>query len=271
MKQAKNIIGICTICFVLASCSNYDKLLNSNDYDAKYAAAMHYYENNSYTKAIQLFENLTLHYRGKENAEEIAWYYAQSLYKEKDYFSAGYQFQRFARQFPYSERAEEANYLSAYCKYIDSPGYTLDQARTHEAIEEMEAFAERWPRSPHIPEVNRYLDEMRNKLMKKEYEIAYGYYFIEEYHAAYEQFKRFNSLYPEYANREDAMYYQLEAGYRYAIGSREDKQRERLQLVLGDFEKFSSSFADSKRLADAQNIYTKARAALTDLDNPKND
>lgn len=254
------------MCLLLVSCSSYDKLLNGNDNDAKYEAAMRYYNNNSWTKAIQLFENLTLYYRGKENAEDIAWYYGQSLYNEKDYYTAGYQFKRFVRQFPYSPRVEEAAWLSAYCKYQDSPVYTLDQSKTREAVEEMEMFAERWPRSLHMPEVNRCLDEMRAKLMKKDYEIAYGYYYIEEYHAAYEQFKLFLNLYPESSQREDAMYYQLRSGYLYAIGSREDKQRERLQQVTGDFEKFSSSFANSKYLSDAQAIYTKARAALTDLE-----
>ena len=266
MNKAKITLGICAICFALASCTGFNKLLNSNDYEAKYQAAMDYYNNNSYSKAIQLFENLTLHYRGKENAEEIAWYYAQALYKEKDYYTAGYQFKRFTRQFPYSERNEEAAFLSAYCKYMESPAYSLDQKQTREAIEEFETFAERWPRSPHMPEVNNYLDEMRVKLMKKDFEIAYGYYYIEEYRAAYEQFKQFLNLYPEAPTREEAMYYQLESGYLYAIGSREDKQKERLQQVLNDFEKFSSSFADSKRLGAAQNLYSKARAALTDLE-----
>jgi outer membrane protein assembly factor BamD len=107
---------------------------------------------------------------------------------------------------------------------------------------------------------------MRAKLMKKDFEIAYGYYFTEEYHAAYESFRRFLNLYPESSQRDEAMFYQLDAGYRFAINSREDKQRERLQLVVNDFEKFSSSFAGSKRLAAAQNIYTKARAALTTLE-----
>lgn len=271
MKSAKIFTGICAICLVLASCSNYEKLLNSNDFEGKYQAAMRYYNDNSWSKAIQLFENLTLHYRGKEHAEDIAWYYAQCLYKEKDYITAAYQFQRFARQFPYSQRTEEAAYLSAYCKYKDSPEYSLDQSRTKEAIEEMEAFVERWPRSIYIPELNRCLDEMRSKLMKKEYEIAYGYYFIEEYHAAYESFKSFLNLYPDSEQREDAMFYQLDAGYRYAIDSREDKQRERLQQVLNDFEKFSSCFSNSKHLSTAQAIYTKTRSALTNLEKPKND
>ncbi len=266
MKMMKNIVLMAVTCLVLAGCSSFDKLLNGNDFDAKYEAAMRYYNDNSYSKAIQLFENLTLHYRGRENAENIGWYYAQALYHEKDYYSAGYQFKRFSRQFPYSEHAEEAIFLSAYCKYMQSPSHTLDQSQTREAIADMESFVERYPRSNHIPEVNRYLDELREKLIKKDYEIAYGYYFIEEYSAAYESFRNFLNLYPEAPQREDAMYYQLEAGYRYAIGSREEKQRERLQHVVNDFERFSSSFAGSKRLAAAQQIYTKARAALTNLE-----
>lgn len=269
MKQAKFFALIGAMCLLLASCNGYEKLLNSNDYEAKYEAAMRYYNDNSYSRAIQLFENLTLHYRGREHAEEIAWCYAQSLLKEKDYYTAGYQFRRFASQFPYSERAEEALFQSAYCKYISAPPYSLDQKRTREAIEDMEMFAERWPRSVHIPDVNRYLDEMRGKLMRKDYEIAYGYYFTEEYHAAYESFGRFLNLYPESELREEAMFYQLNAGYRYAIGSREDKQRERLQAVLNDFERFSTGFAASKHIAEAQSIYTKARAALTDLERGK--
>lgn len=262
MKSAKNILWIAAVCLLSVGCNGYNKLLNSNDYEAKYAAAMKYYNENSFSRAAQLFENLTLYYRGKENAENIAWYYAMSLLNEKDYYTAAYQFKRVARQFPYSERLEEASFYSAYCKYMDAPEYNLDQSQTKEAIEEFEAFVERWPRSTRIPEVNNCLDELRKKLIRKDYEIAYGYYFIEEYHAAYESFKRFLSLYPEAAMREEAMYYMLESSYRYAINSREDKMYERLQQVVNDFDKFSSSFSDSKYLASAQEIYSKTREAM---------
>lgn len=269
MNKVKIAIVIVAIGLLSAACNGYEKLLKSNDFDAKYAAAMKYYNENSYSKAIQLFENLTLHYRGRENAENIAWYYAQALLKEKDYYMAGYQFKRFARQFPYSEKLEEAVFQSAYCKYIDSPVYSLDQSRTREAIEEFEVFVERWPRSTHIPEVNQYLDEMREKLMKKDYEIAYGYYFIEEYHAAYESLKNFINLYPEAPMREDAMFYMLRSGYLYAINSRVEKRRERLQQVSGDFDRFSGTFRDSKYMAEAQDIYTRTRAALAELESSK--
>ena len=101
---------------LLTGCDGYNKLVSSNDFDAKYKAAVKYYENRNYTKAIQLFENLIMHYHGKENAENIAWYYAQSLMAEKDYYSASYQFKNYFKRFPYSERAEEALYQAAECK-----------------------------------------------------------------------------------------------------------------------------------------------------------
>ena len=269
MKKWWSITTILLTVVLLAGCSNYGKLLKSNDYDAKYAAAMRYYENNSYSKAIQLFENLNLHYRGKENAENIAWYYAQALMKEKDYYTAGYQFQRFTRQYPYSEHAEEAAYLSAICKYQESSPYTLDQTSTKDAIKALEHFAERYPRSIHVPEVNSYLDELREKLLKKEYEIAMGYYKIEAYHAAYISLQTFINQYPESAYREDAMFYMLSAGYEYAANSTEEKIKERMQRVVNDFEKFSTSFSNSSYLSQAQDIYTKSKAALAKMEKNK--
>ncbi len=266
MKKTKNILKIAAICLLLASCNGHNKLLNSNDFDAKYTAAMRYYNEGRYTRATQLFENLTMYYRGKDNAENIGWYYGMSLLKEKDYYMAGYQFKRFAKQFPYSDKLEDAIYYSAYCKYMDSPDYNLDQKQTKEAIEEFELFAERYPRSTRIPEVNSYLDELRKKLVRKDYEIAYGYYFIEEYHAAYESFKQFLSNYPEATIREDAMYYMLESSFRYTSNSREDKMYERLQQVINDFDKFSSSFSNSKYITAAQDIYTKTRALMAEIE-----
>ena len=65
------------------------------------------------------------------------------------------------------------------------------------------------------------------------------------------------------------MYYMLESSFRYAINSREDKMYERLQQVVNDFDKFSSSFSNSKYIASAQDIYTKTRAAMAQLENNK--
>ena len=77
------------LCIVLAilgvSCSSsHNKLLKSNDQDAKFEAAMKAYERKDYFHANQLFENLLLYSRGRETAEKVNFYYGMSLMGSKD-------------------------------------------------------------------------------------------------------------------------------------------------------------------------------------------
>ncbi len=250
----------------LSACNSNEKLLKSNDYEAKYAAAIKYYEQGSYMRANQLFENLQLHYRNREMAENVTWYYAQSLMKQKDFYAASYQLVNFVRRYPYSEHAEEAAFQAAYCQYRESPEYSLDQELTHSAIKSLESFSEHYPNSVYMPQVNQYLDELRNKLMRKDYEIAIGYYNIEQYHAAYIALNEFLNKYPESPQREEAMFYILRSGFEFGMGSREDKVKERLSLVVNDFDRFVTTFKDSKHISQAQKIYTTTKATLAEIE-----
>lgn len=266
MKIASKISIIVVALALLASCSDYEKLMKGNDFEAKYQTAMNYYNDHNYTKAIQLFENLILHYHGKENAENISWYYAMSLMAEKDYYSAGYQFKTFFKHFPYSDRSEEALFMAATCKFHESPEYYLDQKQTKEAIEAYESYLDRYPSSVHVPEINNNMDILNEKLMHKDYDIAYNYYLTENYHAAYVSLQAFLNNYPDSPYREDAMFYLLSSGYKYGIGSEESKIKERLQQVVNDFDRFATLFQNSKYLAQAQDIYTKSKATIASLE-----
>ncbi len=266
MKRVKFFAYILLTLSALTSCDGYDKLLKGSDYEAKYQAAVNYYNDKSYGKAKSLFENMILYARGKEHAEDVAWYYGQCLLKTGEYYTAAYQFKTFTRRFPYSDHTEEAAYLAAYCKYIDSPVYSLDQTVTKEAITELEEFAANYPQSVHIPEVNGYLDELREKLMTKSFEIAMGYYTVEAYNAAVVALNQFLIDYPDSPNREEAMYTIIKAGYEYAVNSREDKVKERLQQVVNDFDKFINTFSDSKHTAECQDIYTRSKALLATIE-----
>lgn len=266
MKLTSKLTILVVISVVLTSCNGYSKLMKGTDFDAKYQAAMKYYEDKNYTKAIQLYENLIMHYHGKEHAEDICWYYAMCMLHEKDYYSAGYQFKSFFKRFAYSDRAEEALYQAANCKYNESPEYFLDQKLTKEAIQEYESYLDRYPASIHVPEINARIDELNEKLMHKAYDIAYSYYQTENYHAAYASLQSFLNNYPDSPYREDAMFYLLASGYSYGIGSQESKMKERLQQVVNDFDRFATSFKDSKHLAQAQDYYTKAKAAIARLE-----
>ena len=53
MKIASKISIIVVTLALLASCSDYEKLMKGNDFEAKYQTAMNYYNDHNYTKAIQ--------------------------------------------------------------------------------------------------------------------------------------------------------------------------------------------------------------------------
>ena len=267
MKNICHISLIILSIIILGGCSGQEKLLKSTDYEAKFKAAVQYYDEQRYSRARQLFENLSLYYRGSEHSEDISWYYGKCLIEAGYYYNAAYQFKSFTKRFPYRSRAEEAAFLCAYCKYMDSPAYTLDQSITKDAIVELEQFTERYPQSTHIPEANEYLDQLRYKLMQRDYEIAVGYYNTESYRAAVVSLTQFLSNYPDSPRREDAMYYIIKAGYEYAINSREDKMKERLLQVVNNFDKFATTFKQSKHLNECQDIYTKCKAVLATMEN----
>ncbi len=266
MRKITPIIYVCML-LLLGSCtSEHTKLLKSNDHEAKYEAAMKAYEREDYFHANQLFENLLLYARGREKAELVNFYYGKSLLGSGDYFSAGYQFESFVKWFPYSKYAEEALFQAAYCKYLESPVYSLDQTLTKESINNFQAYIDKYPKSERVAEANKLIDQLRNKLIQKEYTNAYNYYKTEAYQAAQTSLKNFLNDYPDNNEfRDNAMYYIVLAGYEYAEKSVEDKQKERYQAVMLDYERYHiyfSNLKDKSKVQKIEKIYQDVKTKL---------
>lgn len=254
MKFKVLVLIIVSFVIISTGCSSkHKKLLNSNNHDAKYEAAIQAYNKKDYFHASQLFENLLMYYRGRDKAEAVNLYYAKSLLGSSDYYSAGYQFQNFVRWFPYSKDAEEALFQAAYCKYLESPDYSLDQALTHESIKEFQTYVEKYPNSPRVSEANKLMDELRTKLIKKEYETAYNYYKTSNFQSAQESLRKFIHHYPDAKYRQEAMYYLVLSGIKFTENSIEDKKKERYYVLKADYEKFKALYPDSPKTINLKN------------------
>ncbi len=264
---------LCLICLavMMASCSstNYNKLLKSTDQDAKYEAAMKAYEMGDYMHSNQLFENLLLYSRGREMSEKVNLYYAKSLLGSKDYYSAGYQFESFVKWFPYSKYAEEALFQAAFCKYLETPEHSLDQTLTYESMQAFQEYIEKYPKSEKVAEANKLIDELREKIIEKDYNNAYNYYKTMQYQAAQVAFKNFLNDYPDLTEkRENAMYYIILSGYEYASNSVESKLKERYESVVLDYERFAVVFSNmksNKRRQELEKIYNDSKTKLESL------
>src|SRR5690606_20283893 len=150
-------------------------------------------------------------YKGKPQAEKLMFMYANSFYMMKDYYSAGYQFERFESQYPKSEKIEEAAFLGAKSFYMRSPIYTKDQTETKQAIEKLQTFINSYSESEYLAQANTLIKELDYKLEKKDFEIAKLYNNIAnfdsaDYEASIKAFDNFLVDYPGTTFREEAMY-----------------------------------------------------------------
>ncbi|MCK9399586.1 MAG: outer membrane protein assembly factor BamD [Bacteroidales bacterium] len=239
---------------VLASCGKHQKLIKSTDNEAKYAAAVDYYEKNDYYRALQLFQQLINFYQGTEKAEKMQFYYAYCYYHQRDYVLASYYFKRFVNNYPRSALAEEAMFMNAYCYFLDSPNSSLDQTNTLTAIKELQLFINLYPNSARVEEANKLIDQLRAKLQRKDLDIANLYLKMRLYEAAISSFKNILKDFPDSEYKEEILFSILKSYYNYASFSISVKQPERYQSALDSYNELVFQFPDTKYLKEAKNM-----------------
>ncbi|MBU1008742.1 MAG: outer membrane protein assembly factor BamD [Bacteroidetes bacterium] len=263
MFQKTAIFSLIVLTLALGSCkSTYQKLLKSTDQDAKYEAAMDYYEKKDYVKALELFDLLQAVYRGTAKGEEVSYRSAYCYYNLKDFIVAGYYFKRHAQTYPLSERAEECMFMNAYCFYLDSPRYSLDQSNTNEAIKELQAFIDMYPRSTRVSEANQLVDNLRAKLEAKDYNIAILFYRMGDFMAAITSFENVLKRFPDTDRREEIYHYMTLAYYEFAEKSIPSKKRERYESAIEAYNNLLFQYPESKYLKDLATVQEKSRLKL---------
>ncbi|QEK51781.1 outer membrane protein assembly factor BamD [Pedobacter aquae] len=239
----------------LSSCkSKFEKLRTSNDVAKKYQEAIKLYNKKDYTKALTLFDDLVQRYRGRSEAEDLYYYYAYTNYQLKDYLSARYHFKTFADTYPSSPKAEECRFMTAYCYYIDSPNFSLDQDNTYKAIESLQLFINIYPRSERVAEASKLILDLRDKLERKSYANAKLFLDIGDYQAAVIAFRNSMKDFPDTKFAEEMEYLIIEAQYLYAKNSREIKQEDRYNEALVEYERFTEKYPSSTYTEKAKKL-----------------
>jgi outer membrane protein assembly factor BamD len=83
MKNYSFLLLLSVLLFV--SCSDYQKLLKSNDPELKYNKAVEYFEKGDFMRATTLFDEVSTYYKGTERSETVLNYIANSYMGQKDY------------------------------------------------------------------------------------------------------------------------------------------------------------------------------------------
>lgn len=254
---------ICTLVLLtLGACTHYERLLNGGDYALKYSTALDLYKKQSYNKASKLFDQVSGVYRGTSKGDSAAYLLAMSHFQMKDYQLGGYNFEQFYQNFPYSSFSEEAQYMAAYCTYLQSPREELDQDMTAKAIESLKAFVSRYPGSDRSLKCIDMVEDLQDRLVQKSYLSAKLYFDMGEYKAAIVALTNSLAEYPETKHRQEVMFMILEAKYNLAYYSVPEKQMERYQDTVDEYFSFTSEFPQGSQRKEADKMYEAARVIV---------
>lgn len=181
--------------------------------------------------------------------------YANTFYETDQDYLAGYQFERFVNAYPRSEKLEEAYYKSAISYAALSPVYSKDQHETKNALEKLQLFANLYPSSSYMPEINKTVKELQYKLELKAYSTAKQYNHITDYKASIKSFDNFILDFPGSSLREKALFFRFDSAYQLATKSIESKKQERLEKAQLYYSAFKKLYAESEfiEVADKMN------------------
>lgn len=255
MLKIKYLVFL-SVALFLTSCSDFQKVLNKGNAGDQYKMAVELYDNQKYSKALQLFEKVVPAYRNKPQQERIQFMVAQSYYNVRDYSLAAYHFDRFTKNYPKSSKVKEAKFLIAKSYFYESPRYTLDQQTTYEALSAYQLYINTYPDDlEKIEEANKDIATLQNKIERKAFETAYQYYHMEKYSAAVAAFDNFMEDYLGSSFKEEALYWKFMSSYQLGMNSVFDKKEERLDNAIKIHDLFLSRYPESEFVKDLGPLY----------------
>ena len=257
------------LALLFQSCSEYQKVLKNEEIKPKYDMAQKFYEEGDMKRANRLFEQIAPKYVGKPQGERVMFFLADTYFQRKDYNMAGYQFERFVKAYPKSEKVPEASFQGAKSYYELSPKYSLDQTDTDKALAKLQGFINTYPDSEYFEAANAMAKELTTKKERKAYEIAKQFNKLGEFDftfltPAIAAFDNFISDYPGSIYREDAMYYRFESASQFALNSFRSLQSKRLQDAKADYITLKKQFPETKYAEKADKWLEKVNSELQD-------
>jgi len=243
--------------------------VNFETFRQYYNKAMKFYDNKAWLSAARLFEELYPLSIGTPLGDTILFLFADSYFQNRDYQMAAFHFKDYARRYPGTERTELAALNSLKSMYHSSPEYTLDQFVTVVAIDEINLFIQTYPYSKYIDECNRMLDDLNNKLAKKDMEMVRMYYQIGYFEAAQIMARNFLKTYSASKYAPELLFILVRNNFDFARKSVEHKKYNRYKSCLEAYETLQLQYPESNYVADGKKFADEAANQIKKINEKK--
>lgn len=227
-----------------------------------YRTGMQYFEEGKFDRAAEYLKVVFDFGRTNEFADEAQIYLAQAYYEDEQFLLAGTEFTRFIDLYSRDPRVEEAALGRIRSYYQLSPSYNLDQTDSERAIAYIRVFMARYPASVFTDEVVAMLEELREKLARKQFQAGRLYERRDLFEAAILSYEDVLSEYSTSPFADDALLGILRAQVGFAEKSIAARQAERYQDALNSYDRLLQLFPSSPLLAEAERFYDRAFSGL---------
>jgi outer membrane protein assembly factor BamD len=243
--------------------------VNFETFRQYYEKALKFYDNKAYLSAARIFEELYPLSIGTSLGDTILFLFADSYFQNRDYQMAAFHFRDYARRYPGTERTELAALNAVKAMFYTSPEYYLDQFITVLTIDEISLFIQQYPNSNQINECNKMLDDLNDKLAKKDLEIIRMYYQTGYYEATKIMVRNFMKTFPATKFAPEVLSILVRSNYDFARKSVEQKKYSRFKDCLEAFETLRLQYPENNFIADSKKIADEAANQIKKLDEKK--
>jgi outer membrane assembly lipoprotein YfiO len=189
-----------------------------------------YFKRGKYYPSQELFKAFLTRYSGNERSDYAQFMLAESYFHMEEYALAAVEYRILVTNYGYSEYVAEGYFKEALCSYHQAPKPQLDQTKAYDAASQFEQFVRVFPTNPLVPEAEKYIALLHERLAKKEMENAYFYFKKKWYVSALIYLDKIISEYPGNTYWVEAKY--LKARILYLRGERPEEAAALLHEVI---------------------------------------
>ncbi len=131
---------------------------------------------------------------------------AESLYMEKNYLEARFEYQKFLELYPTHHLASRAQYQLGMCSLQEIQHIDRDQRKTQQALRAFRLFRRTYPQDPLVQEAASHIRFLRAHLAQREFSVARFYYRKGAYHAAIGRLLNLIQVYPNMPTLDVALF-----------------------------------------------------------------
>ena len=188
--------------FLVIGCSDKPQKSHAQSCSDEFQKLHKQFEKGEYADIREPLNDLIIRCHGSIHLEKAMFNLAESYYKTGDWIEAQAEFKAFLREFPNSTQyGELAQYRLAEVAAQQSPIIPRDQTQTKIAIQSFEDFVEFYPNSSLVDSAKIQIENLYEKLARKQMRIARLYSRMGQPQAAVIYYKDILDEYPQIVNK----------------------------------------------------------------------